>query len=283
MVYKDKFVVAVKSNGQILRERDDVVTLPFGSDYSLLLKNLDTRRANVKVTIDGKDALYGSSIVVKPNSELNLLGFLEGSVVRNRFRFIQKTQEIQNHRGDRIDDGIIRVEFSFEIPPEKIRYAGHFPKVEKHDHHYHYHTFHRAPYYDYYPPVIGHDIHWTYNSNTGESSLGGSGDIQVYNSNVGISESVSVPCSSTISIQNIPAEDEGITVKGGQVNQDFSYTSIRGLEDPGVIILKLRGTKTNGTEVQKPLTTREKVECSSCGKSTSSSSKFCPNCGTFLE
>ncbi len=45
MMYKQNFVVVVKCNGKILREQDsDVVYLPFGAEYSILLKNKDSRR-----------------------------------------------------------------------------------------------------------------------------------------------------------------------------------------------------------------------------------------------
>ena len=35
-------------------------------------------------------------------------GFMEGMVARNKFRFIEKTKQISDYRGDRVDDGIIR-------------------------------------------------------------------------------------------------------------------------------------------------------------------------------
>ncbi len=47
MTYKENFVLVVKCKGEILRERDGIVTLPFGSEYSILMKNLDHRRALV--------------------------------------------------------------------------------------------------------------------------------------------------------------------------------------------------------------------------------------------
>ena len=63
MVYQDKFVVSVKVNGKVLREHDkDHVYLPFGSEYSILLKNLESRKALVTINIDGKNAL-GLSLI----------------------------------------------------------------------------------------------------------------------------------------------------------------------------------------------------------------------------
>ena len=45
---------------------------------------------------------------------------MKGMAVRNRFRFIEKTKQISDYRGDRIDDGLVRVEFKFE--KEKIEF-----------------------------------------------------------------------------------------------------------------------------------------------------------------
>lgn len=116
MVFHRNFVVAVKANGKVLRERHGCqVYLPFGSEYSLLLKNLDSRRAAVKVEIDGTDVLNGRRLVLEPNSHTELERFLEDDLQQGkRFRFIQKTKEIADHRGDRLDDGLIRVEYWFE-------------------------------------------------------------------------------------------------------------------------------------------------------------------------
>jgi hypothetical protein len=36
MMYKERFIAVIKYNGKVLRERDDVVTLPFGSEYSII-------------------------------------------------------------------------------------------------------------------------------------------------------------------------------------------------------------------------------------------------------
>jgi hypothetical protein len=265
MVYKDSFVVVVKCNGQILRERDNVVILPFGSHYSLQLKNLESRRVNVKASIDGQDILSSSSLIMEPNSDFELLGFLEGLTVKNKFKFIQKTKEIQEHRGDRIDDGIVRVEFAFEKQIIKRSII--------HDHHY-------------YPPIIHHHhypywgTHWV----RGERGLigddvGTTGSSMCYNASVD-----SIQKSNTMSFFSEPEADEGITVKGEETRQDFVYGSIGELEPSQVITIMLRGTKSNNvTTVSEPVTVKTKLTCPTCGRKSLSSSKFCSNCGTFLE
>lgn len=115
MVYESRLIAVVKHNNNILREVDGIVYLPFGSEYSILFKNKHVRNCSVSVDIDGKDVLSGINIVIKPDTEPELLGFINNSgIITNRFKFIQKTKEIAEYRGDRIDDGIITIKFRFE-------------------------------------------------------------------------------------------------------------------------------------------------------------------------
>ncbi len=114
MMYNSGLVAVIKSNGKILREDKDICFLPFNSEYSLLIKNLETRTALIKISIDGQDVLDGTSLVLLPNTQINLEGFLKGNQATNKFKFINKTKEISDYRGDRIDDGIIRIEYWFE-------------------------------------------------------------------------------------------------------------------------------------------------------------------------
>ena len=54
-MYQSKLVASLKANGKVLREFKDKVYVPFASEYSILLKNLNTVRAEVHVYIDGED------------------------------------------------------------------------------------------------------------------------------------------------------------------------------------------------------------------------------------
>jgi len=264
MVYKENLVCVVKCNGQILREKDDLVSLPFGSEYSILLKNLNSRNASIKISIDGKDVLDDKSLIIRANSETELKGFLDSHSVKNSFKFIQKTKEIKDYRGDRIDDGIIRIEYAFEKRVnEEITFSRRYIQ---------------GPYY--YPHHFGPS--YIYN-NSGDSytaadtllkSDGNTGDyepkMRVYNS-------------SLVGEVSEPSLDEGITVKGSQISQNFNYTCIGELDSSQVIIIRLRGKKINGSKVKKPITVKTKLRCSSCGKKSKSSSIFCSKCGTILE
>lgn len=117
MMYSNKFVASVKCGGRIMREQKETVLLPFGSEYSVLLKNLSTKRARVGVTIDGDDVLDGNKLVVNPNEDYELQRFIINGNLHTgpRFKFIEKTGQVSEVRGDRIDDGILRVTYAFEM------------------------------------------------------------------------------------------------------------------------------------------------------------------------
>ena len=268
MTFKKNFIAVVKHKGKILREQGGGVKLPFGSEYSILLKNLETVNAVAEITVDGKDVLKGNGIIVAPNTSTELKGFMgKGITVRNKFRFIEKTDDIRNFRGDRPDDGIIRVKFRFEkkqpdwvfitdpIKPDyPIKPLGRFSKKSS---------------------------DW--------SSTKGTSDASAYFSSNNMSSTVGA----------MMANEDGITVKGSETRQQFSYGSTDVLEDRShVIVIRLMGsvhsvvsTRSRNTtvlsakseKVKKPITVRTKMQCSSCGKRWKSSYKFCPSCSTFLD
>ena len=60
MMYQSKLVASLKANNKILREFKDTVYVPFASEYSILIKNLNTVRALVNVFIDGAVEVYMS-------------------------------------------------------------------------------------------------------------------------------------------------------------------------------------------------------------------------------
>ena len=250
MVFKNNFVAVVVTDNKILREHDGVVTLPFGADYSLKLKNLNAQKALVSVTIDGKDVLSGSKLIIHPNNETMLGGFLDGSEVRNRFRFIQKTEQIVKHRGDRVDDGIIRVEYRFEEP---------------------IYTFTAPPVYTY-KPREPHRVTFTDDQTTG----GGFRGFVSSTSDCTYSGATISTC-----VQSTPTADEGITVRGDDASQHFNQGYIGNTGEAHVITIRLRGTH-NAECVSKPIHTTTKLTCESCGLRSRSSAKFCMHCGTRL-
>lgn len=251
--YKQKLVGVVKVNGRILREDNDVVYLPFGSEYSILLKNLESRRSLVKIFIDGQEVTKGG-LVLNPNSNVELERFIDDLNTGNKFKFIQKTEKIVEHRGDKIDDGMIRIEYRFEK----------FKPITIGEHHL------NTRYYDYEP--IG--SYWPMYGSANPFIRGFSG--------LGSCEGNSSVAMATPTYSCNINSNEGITVKGSESNQSFNYVNMNEMEENSfVIVLRLKGY--NGEkEVEKPFIVQDKLECSSCGTKSKSNIKYCPECGTFL-
>src|SRR5258708_5883722 len=116
MMYKKNLVACIKVGGKILREFSERVHLPFGSEYTVLLKNLDSVRMDVKVSIDGQDVSEGRSFVLAPNGQMEIECFIRNGNLEkgNRFKFIERTKQIEDHRGVDVTDGLVRIEFKRE-------------------------------------------------------------------------------------------------------------------------------------------------------------------------
>jgi hypothetical protein len=290
MTYKERFVASLKTNGRVLREHDGIVTIPFGTEYSIYLKNLESKRVAVKIHIDGQH--IGRDLIVEPNDYIEVERFITDLIHGNKFKFIQKTEEIAEYRGDRVDDGMIRVEFRYEKAKPVVKKT----IIEEHHHidHWHYND-HYWPYpiiryldSPSYPPQYG-----TYGMTSGSCTSKG-----MSSGNISSSGSSEVGASFNYTSCNLnenksfadltntfttPLPDEGITVKGSESGQRFYEGCIGELEENSdVIILQLRGVNSKGVEVKKPLVVNDKLTCSSCGRSNSSDHKCCSNCGTAL-
>jgi len=239
-MFKDKLVVVVKNNGKIMRELGDQILLPFGLEYSMSFKNLDSRNAVAKVEIDGQDVLNGHKLILKPGVEFPLERFFNGNLNNgNRFRFIKKTKEISDFRGDKIDDGLIRVEFWFE---KEIEY--YFDNTLE------FGDF--KPRYRKSSPV---------NYSARAIAKGALGSCNI----------------------NYSSVDDGITVKGSESCQSFTYGSVGVLEtNSHVMVLKLNGYNKQNIKIEKPITVKTKLQCETCGRRWKSNTKYCPNCGTYL-
>lgn len=253
MAFKKNFVASIKCGGKILRENGEYVTLPFGSEYSILLKNLHTRKALINIDIDGTRVF--SNLVVYPNQTAELKRYQNKD---NRFKFIEKTQEISDYRGDKIDDGFIRVEFKFE--KELPVYREEIVRTRE----YRWDDYVHEPY-----------RRITYGSNSnGYSSI-------AYNALAHSGDCLTFVASSAPIMKSV--SDAGITVPGQASGQTFSSATIGELEpNSEVIIIRLSGKK-GGAIVEQPITVNTKLKCPTCGRQNKSNSRFCNNCGTSLE
>lgn len=269
-MYQEKLAVAIKNNGKVLREFKDTVYIPFGAEYSLFIKNLNIVRACVNIEIDGTSATPGG-LVVEANSSVDLERFIKDLDKGNRFKFIERTAGVENHRGVKAEDGLIRIEFEFE-PRWQINSLPH-----------HTYPYTNYPAYPWFP--------YTVCSNGTTFTASASGGVQVSTGDVGpagprgavhsVLRSADVEVNTAAQGVTANINGVGITVPGSVSDQKFRETYFRGDGEKHVMVLKLLGETETG-KVSKPVTVKTKIVCGSCGHKNSASTKFCSECGTGL-
>lgn len=279
-MYSNQLAVAIKHNGKILRETKDIVHLPFGSEFSVLVKNLNSRRVKFSLSIDGTDALDGQQIIVNANSETEIKRFIRNGNMNegNAFKFIERTQAIEDGpRGIKIEDGIVRVEFWYEMPVPTQTYDVYY---------------HKREYRDFYNTTgIFGDTRGTFGALADIPKTKGI----LRGMSIGANAAVAQSTNASYSANSVEAatydsykgvvdkNDAGITVPGSRVSQTF--TPVYGFNSElqsHVIVLKLVG-KTGNEEVVAPVTVKMKPTCITCGRKNKATSKFCAECGTSLE
>ncbi len=266
-MYANQLAVAIKMNNRVLKEfNKDTIFLPFGSEYTILIKNLNTKRAIVNITIDGQN-MTKDGLVVDAGSEVELERKITDNMSKgNKFKFIERTDQIEQHRGVKLEDGVIRIEYQYE----KI---------------YHY-----QPLY-YVAPNVWYGGGSTWNDIVVGSSASGS----IAKGSVLRSAAInSIQCSATSSMSEHPGvacsdfvqqgfNDAGITVPGSESNQKFNTVSSFPLEyEKHVMIFKLVGETPDNEPIRKPVTVKSKPKCVTCGKQNKAHAKFCSHCGTAL-
>lgn len=269
MMYNNKFVATVKSGGKVLREVGDTVYLPFGCEYSILLKNLNTVRADVRITIDDEDVLGGNTIVVNPNSDLELERFLKDLSKGNRFKFIERSASVEQHRGVGSGDGLIRIEWQFERPIPRTPFYGNQPWITSNGI--------STTAFNVNGALRGVDY-----SNGENTRMYATAATNVTLQNMGIS-ALAASHEGMATMDWMPANEVGITVPGSMSSQQFTTVASFPLEDQKhVIVLQLKG-ETKDNKVTAPVTVKAKPKCVTCGKVNKATAKFCSNCGTALE
>lgn len=254
-MFNKDFVVAIKVDGKVMREFGNEVKIPFGKTYSIFLKNLSSRDAVANVKVDGILATP-RGIIVRANSSTELRGYIRGEILMNAFKFIRMTDEIEEYRGCKEDDGIIAVDYRFVVNPVRIT------SVPPNKWVYVKTTTWQDPCINVYrPPTYTSGYH------------GG-----------GTYTSCSFQNHSDVQNNNFYSEknDNGITVDGYEINEHVQESSIGYLEDEiHTISLRLSGYE-NEQKIDKPIAVQDKKTCKTCGQKNSYSYLYCPRCGTHL-
>lgn len=298
-MYGNKLAAAIKVNGKVLREFKDTVYIPFGAEYTILIKNLHTQRAVINIYIDG-DNIVPNGLVLNAGQEVDLERSIKNNNLNegNRFKFIERTENIENGpRGIKLEDGLIRIEHQFEIPRPVINVSNIFG----------------SNYFPHYPPGVRSS---EYNGVTDKFSLKSSGwegtsatysQVNVNGALRGVDYSKNgeaMFASATSAVNNYCAQnnisasvgeihdgsatmdwcDTGITVPGSKSEQKFQETTTGTLEsEKHSMIIRLLGDLGDNKPVTKPVTVKHKPKCVTCGKQNKANAKFCTECGTALE
>ena len=255
MVHSKGMIVCLKVNGKVLKESHETVHVPFDSEYSIYLKNLKpNQKALVDVYVDGQEAIKG--LIVPAASSVNLERFHDGkNGIGRRFMFVEKDDAVEARRDNKVEDGLIRVEYQFES--------------------------YVAPSYTFTWNNINEPTY-------GYKSLRGTGvDPQVFSCSAR-SVDDSVCCAFAA-----PANDAGITERGSISNQQFIQGSIGFLEfEKHSLVLSMKGFREDSTVAttigtvwtpRKPMFTGADTFCTNCGKKSGKGDKFCSKCGTKLK
>ena len=274
VMYNNKLVASLKANGKILREFKDTVYVPFGSEYSLLLKNLNTRRAVVNVFIDGEDQCPGG-IILNAGQEIDLERSIKNNnlLEGNRFKFIERTGAVEKHRGIKLEDGLVRIEFQFEKTVPQITTAWGSTWNDKWKNNTYEHG------------IRGGSLRSVDHSKGVYVNTMASQNINQYFADNNIQASATSAVHDGMATMDwSPANDVGVTVPGSKSEQKF-YTATMGALDPEKhsIVLKLLGETPDNRPVEKPITVKAKPKCVTCGKQNRVHAKFCTECGTALE
>jgi hypothetical protein len=285
-MYNNQFAACVKVGGKVLRETSGTVSIPFGAEYSVQLKNLKSVRMLVKVSVDGTDATDGTWLIVNPNSSVELERYIRNGNwdKGNRFKFIERTAEIEQFRGIKADDGLIRIEYKAEIVPEQkpIKPA------------YDYDDWNIPDFPDFpkwpepkRPKPWSDKPYWHELYKSGRWGIlrrqASASSAKITGQSMGSAESFSISHDSLdVPTSEKTLNDTGITVPGSESSQKFVSGEYFPTESQSsVIVIKLRGD-VEGKKVVKPITVEHKPQCSTCGKTGKSQDKFCANCGTSL-
>lgn len=269
-MYESKMVCCLKANGKVLREQKDTVYVPFGTEYSILIKNLNSIRAMVNVSIDGKDIADGKAdFIVNANTEIDLTRFLAGGNMNqgNKFKFIERTPGVEQHRGVGVEDGIVRIEFQYERQPQQLTWSTPnqptWPCKDK--------MYYRDP---GYPTSVSPDF-WTQAVGNANSSVLRSVSNATYDSSY---------AAQAMNVSSYVANDAGITVPGSVSDQKFQSVSGFALDGvKHVMVLRLVGETPEGKKIVEPVTVKAKPKCVTCGRVNKAGAKFCTDCGTSLQ
>ena len=256
MVHSNNLVVSLKCGNKFASDKRDsegnnVVRIPFNTEYKIYLKNLNRENAAVvDISIDGREAV--NQLIVNPNSIIELERFVENNLSSGyKFKFIEKTKKIEEFRGNNPEDGLIVINYRFEIDPPRFVPLDHNDKN--------------------WDDISRHFTHFNLKDDTKIS--GKLNQDFAYFNEVAMSTN-----DYTEKVLYSPANNDGITVEGSVSNQEFKFVNTRILEDKVyTIVIKMYGYDQIEEDIR--IAKQKTIICDICGTKVASTDKFCRECG----
>lgn len=254
-MFSNNFVVSIHVNNKPLNERHGVVPIPFGSEYSIRLRNKHkTRRAMVKVFIDGEE-VSGNGPIINANSHLDLQGWVDKQV-KFRFVSIDSAEAVDFGKNDGNADGskgVIEVQFFLEKEKPKAPEIQYIPTP--------YPVYIEPPYIPYRPRPWRWDGYYggVLNSSAGycstkEGAIGSSMSAKSLSNNTKsfrtgsvnstsacFSADQSLTCSLASAMPDFSELSDGCTVEGGASSQTWTPVPFDPEPTSTMIRVTLRG------------------------------------------
>ena len=273
-MYQNGFVVAVKINGKTVEEKDNGIIIPFNSEYSLMLKNRNDRKAVARIYIDGKEVTEKGRLIIEANSSINVERFIDNTEVGKKFKFVKLSDNRVSDKGDS-EKGFIEVRFQL-VKPVLNNFIVHEEHVYKTVPHFLENLPYIKPIYVDFP--IG-------TVTFGNSNLGNANMFPTLTSSVNTASFGNFSCdtsaptvykSSEARIEdNKLIEEKGATIKGSNSSQKFCYSYVGELESTETVMR----FQISGSSDDKLKNEYIKLHCTNCGKAFSTSDNFCSSCG----
>lgn len=293
-MYKEGFATAVLVDGRVVREENGISRIPFGTEYTVRLKNKYPEPVAADVFIDGKLVNEAGHLFVPGNGTVDLDRWIFKDKTDRKLQFVKLTEGGKGVEANEQENGVIEVRF---YKPKK---ADQLSRIISEIH------IHEWPWYPVWimPRVVWYDDTQVYpmkyertiTNNNGwsgyyETFSGASSDGSIRMSSVSSSASYSAsmaPASQgkdgKLSLNyHIPnpflqalASQPGATAEGKKVD-DKSEALAKKAEfklefEPIVLTMKLMGF-----DGPKP---EAKNYCETCGRKRRDRENFCPSCGS---
>lgn len=266
-MYKNKFAAALKIGNEVLLEDKTTqeISLPYGSEYSIFLKNLSDHLASVDIFIDGKKEY--TNIKINSKDSLDLNAFKSG----NAFKFVEKSEELNKLRPERIEDSLIEIVITYfkKSAFDKLSRLNKtmFEETIRYD----------PPRNPLNPFEITSDS--LDKRNLFEPISKGGGFTGSGSSSLDIMYAC---CTNHVEESSLKRDFGGITVPGKPTKNNYSEISSYDRtylikEDSFSIVMKL-----NGLVDKEVKTSKSKKKCPTCNKKYKAAFNYCPLDGSYL-